>query len=88
MFLSVRPTGAKGAEETRMQIEPNTATAIALIVLGLWLAVVLLGMLTGALGYLGGIGQFLAVSWLIGSALLVATTFLEIHQGSSLDSPN
>lgn len=71
-----------------MQIEANTATAIALIVLGLSLVVVLLGMLTGALDYLGGIGQFLAVSWPIGSALLVATTFLESHQGSSLDSPN
>lgn len=66
-----------------MQIEPSTATAIVPIVLGLSLAVVLPGMPIVAPGYLGEAAQFLAVSWLIESALVATTTFLEIHQGAS-----
>lgn len=66
-----------------MQVEPNIAITIVLLVLGLTLAVVLLGMLTAALGYLGEIAQFLAVLWLIGTLLVVATIFLENHQDAS-----
>lgn len=45
-------------------------------------------LLCAVLGAYGTIGRLLAVSWLIGVPLMVATTFLEIRQGASLDSPN
>ncbi len=71
-----------------MQIAPDIAIAITLGVVGLSLACVMLGLLVAALGYLGEIARFLAVSWLVGASLLAATTFSEIHQGASLVSPN
>jgi len=71
-----------------MPIEVTPAITVTLVVVGLSLGDVQLGMLMTALGYLGEIAQFLAVSWLIGAMLLGATIFLEIHQGTSLVSPN
>lgn len=85
MFQLVRPIGTKDAEGAGMSLIEALATAIALLCLVAPLGLV---MLCTALGAYGTTVRLLAVSWLIGAPLMVATTFLESCQGASFDSPN
>jgi len=73
------------AEGTGMPLIEELAIAIVLLCSAPPLGLV---MLRKVLGTYGTIGRLLSVSWLIAAPLRVATTFLEIHQGASLASPN
>jgi hypothetical protein len=68
-----------------MQIEVILTIAATLLCSGLLMLPVFLCAVKGCFGK---IGQVLAVSWLIGALLLVATTFLDNRIGATFCSPN